>query len=137
MATALVVEPDADARQRMTEWLEAAGLEALGCRGPEGPEYVCPAGFGGRCPLAVQADVVVLDLWLDSDSVGRGTPGCTVLFYYQHLGLPVLPLTHSLSPVVPLRQPGIVPVPWPPARDPIVLGVLSLLAERPSTSTGG
>jgi hypothetical protein len=37
-------------------------------------------------------DVVVVDGWLDSDIVRRGTPSWHLVQYYRSLGLPVLAL---------------------------------------------
>jgi hypothetical protein len=37
-----------------------AGLQVLACSGPRPPRYRCPALAGHRCPLAAEADVIVV-----------------------------------------------------------------------------
>jgi hypothetical protein len=63
----------------MSAWLRQAGLRVIACPGPQPPIYICVGGRGDRCPLAVDADVVVLDLWLASDTMLRGTPAMQLL----------------------------------------------------------
>ncbi len=42
------------------EEAEAAGLAVITCSGPRGPRTRCPALAGHPCPLAEEADVVVM-----------------------------------------------------------------------------
>jgi len=98
-ATVLVVERSGHTRDRVGGWLEDAGYEVLDCPGPIGPDYRCVASRGHGCPLVHAADAVVLDLWLESDTVMEGTSGVDLLGYYLDSGLPVLALTHGSEPV--------------------------------------
>ena len=69
----LIVDRDADTRDRVGTWLEDAGLDVVACPGPTAPEFTCIGSRDGQCPLAQEADVIVLDLWLDSDAAMVGT----------------------------------------------------------------
>lgn len=86
----LLVAPDATDRDRIGGWLEGVGHEVLGCPGPGAPDYTCVGSRGGDCPLAEAADVVVLDLDLQSDAALVGTPSWQLLDYYVGRGHPVL-----------------------------------------------
>src|ERR1700740_281426 len=78
----LVVEHDKKERLRIGGILEGEGFGVVGCPGPRAPDYVCAGGLGLPCPIANQADVVVLDLRLGSDVLMRGTPAWELLIYY-------------------------------------------------------
>lgn len=95
----LVVERSERTRSRVGGWLEEAGFDVMWCPGPTGPGYRCVAGRGRACPLARAADVVVLDLWLESDAMMEGTSGLDLLGYYLRSGLPVVALTQGSEPV--------------------------------------
>jgi hypothetical protein len=64
----------------------------------------------------VSADVVVLDLWLASDTMLRGTPALQLLSYYLDLGKPVVALQHLGDPPGQFAAEGVELVPWPPTR---------------------
>lgn len=49
-------------------------------------------------PFAVGADVVLLDLWLASDTMLRGTPAMQLLSHYLDLGKPVVALQRLGAP---------------------------------------
>ena len=88
----LVVEADADERERLGSSLERAGFDVVQCPGPVSPDYICAGGLDGRCPLVEAADAVVLDLWLESDTVMVGTPSNELLDLYLASGKPVVTL---------------------------------------------
>jgi len=100
----LVVEHDVELRDVMGRWLEEAGYDVLACPGPSPPDYTCMAGRGTSCPLAQGADVVVLDLWLASDSVLAGTSSSELIGYYLSSEIPVVGLSarHDHSTLVNL-----------------------------------
>jgi hypothetical protein len=127
MPQILVVEPDASDRERLLGWLEEDGFDATGCPGPCGPEYTCPAGMLVHCPLAADADVIVLNLWLKSDTVLAGTPGSTVLLYYLSLDKPVVLLTDGSDGLIPAAQAGIAVLGRSPERAEMVTAVRGLL----------
>jgi DNA-binding response OmpR family regulator len=89
----LVVEFDPALRDRIGRWLEYAGFDVLGCPGPSPPDYSCIGARDGRCALAVEANLVVLDLWLASDRVLTGTYAWSLLGYYLAWGRPVVALS--------------------------------------------
>lgn len=99
LGTVLVVEADAEARERVASSLDRAGYELLECPGPLGPEYTCVGARGGRCPLAAGADLIVLNLHLAGDAVMEGTPGWQLLLYYLSLDKRVLALAGDQDPV--------------------------------------
>jgi len=92
---ALVVEQDDETRAHLAEWLTEAGFNVLTCGGPVGPDYVCPGGRGDVCPLAVSADIIVLDIHLESDTMLEGIPGWQILQYYCEMGKPVVALADA------------------------------------------
>jgi hypothetical protein len=69
----LIVDRDVDTRDRLEGWLEDVGFGVVVCAGPSAPEFTCVGSREGRCPLAQDADLVVLDLWLESDAAMMGT----------------------------------------------------------------
>jgi hypothetical protein len=96
--TVLVVEADADERERLGNVLERGGYDVVLCPGPVGPDYVCIGGREGRCPLIDASDVVVLDLWLESDTLMMGTPSDELLRLYLSAGKPVITLGSAEPP---------------------------------------
>ena len=78
----LVVEPDPVERERLAEALETDGFEVLLCTGPGAPDYSCIGAREGRCPLATDGCVVVLDMDLDSDAAVAGTSAEDLLGFY-------------------------------------------------------
>jgi CheY-like chemotaxis protein len=90
--TVLVVEADADERERIGDVLEHGGYDVVLCSGPTGPDYVCIGEREGRCPLVSGSDIVVLDLWLQSDTLMMGTPSDELLQLYLSAERPVITL---------------------------------------------
>jgi CheY-like chemotaxis protein len=86
----LLVEADPGNRHTYGKWLEESGYEVLTCPGPSAPDYVCVGGRRGRCPLVEPADVVVLDLDLDSEIEEEGTSAFELLSLYTSSGRPVV-----------------------------------------------
>lgn len=105
----LLVEHDADRRERFGGWLTDAGYDVLACPGPSAPDYVCLGGTGRTCPLAAGADAVVLDLLLGSDEVMMGTPGRQLLSFYAAQGLPVVAMVDDAERRYPVAELGS---PW-------------------------
>jgi hypothetical protein len=117
--TVLVVEADFVERERLADALEAAGYEALMCAGPLEPDYACIGGREGWCPLMDKADVVVLDLMLESDVVGVGTPSSELLRLYLAGGKRVVALGPSDLAGRSDWEAMLVYLPWLP--DPVDL----------------
>jgi hypothetical protein len=100
----LLVEFDADEQTRVGTLLEDRGFDVVTCPGPQSPEYICLGGRGLPCPLAHDADVVVLDMRLASDVVMRGTPGWELLIYYMERGKRIVALSDEDDSVHPLSD---------------------------------
>jgi hypothetical protein len=91
-STVLLVEADADERDRFGAWLEDEGIDLLVCTGPTEPDYTCIGARTGACPLAAEASVVILDMSLDSEAVVMGTAAEELLGMYLMSGHPVIVL---------------------------------------------
>ena len=78
----LVVEPDATERQRLRRCLEDAGFDVSLCTGPTEPDYTCLGARTGKCPLATEASIVILDMSLESDILMTGTAAEELLALY-------------------------------------------------------
>ena len=115
-ATVLLVESDAEERERLGAALEDVGSEVIACPGPSGPAYTCVGSRQGSCPLVEHADVVVLDTSLASDEAGIGTSSDELLELYAASGRTVVALG---------------PGGW--LRSPFAVGHVVHLDERPAT----
>ncbi len=124
----LVVTEDRAASEVISAWLREGGLDVVACPGPQAPSYVCAGGRGEPCPLAANADVVVLDLWLASDTVLTGTPALQLLSYYTSLGKPVVALERLSDPAASFVDDGVELVRWPPERRSLLRAVRGRLA---------
>jgi len=91
-ATILLVEADQDERDQLSTWFEEAGFEVETCPGPTGPDYTCVGSRGGVCPLVTEAEVVVLDMSLESEAVVRGTAAEELLAMYLFGGHKIVAL---------------------------------------------
>lgn len=94
-ATVLVVEPDRSVRDQISATVEGAGFDVLTCPGPTSPEYACPGVAGTGCPLASYADVVVMDLALDSDLTMEGTTAVELIAFYLGEGKAIIALSRD------------------------------------------
>lgn len=93
MRNVLVVESDPVERERLSAALEGDGFEVVLCSGPTEPDYTCVGARLGRCPLATDGCVVVLDMDLDGDAVVQGTSAEELLDFYLAARHPVLCLS--------------------------------------------
>jgi len=125
----LLVEHDSQERHRIGELLEREGFEVLACPGPSYPDYVCVGGRGLPCPLAKEADVVVLDMWLSSDVIMRGTPAWELLIYYMERGNHIVALTDTQDSVHPLSDERVIAVRRPPD-DAELVGAIHEMCNR-------
>ena len=133
---ALVVEWRAGSRELIASALEEAGLDVTTCPGPSGPDYECLGGRGLPCPLVAEADVVVLDLRLQSDEMDAGVPGWQLAMRYREAGRPLVVLGGEGDAVTLLREPGVAVLPRRPAPSAIVDAVRLVLAESAGRRTG-
>jgi hypothetical protein len=90
--TVLLVEADPGERERFCSWLEASGFTVLACPGPTEPDYTCVGDRTSACPLADAAEVVVLDMSLDSEALMTGTAAEELLGLYLVSSRPVVTL---------------------------------------------
>lgn len=110
--TVLLVESDAQERERLAAGLEDAGFDVTLCPGPSGPDYTCVGARTLECPLAKEASVVVLDMWLEGEDLMEGTPPEELLNVYLLAGHRVVALASQLHDEeipgrsVRLRRPG-------------------------------
>lgn len=144
----LVVEPDREVRELLRRWLAGTGAEVLFCPGPRAPRYRCVGGQGGPCPLAEAADVVVLDLDLDSEVAGEGTACEELVSYYTGLGTPVVAFGPYAQVVRPYAESGVRAIGWPVRREELIKAVIDAyegtrvvrsgpkVPEAPEGSTG-
>jgi len=88
----LVVGADPAERELFSSWLEGSGFSVLACPGPSEPDYTCLGDRTGACPLADAADVVVLDMSLESEALMRGTAAEELLALYLMSDRPVVTL---------------------------------------------
>jgi len=112
----LVVESDLDDRDLIGSWLEAEGYEVASCPGPTRPGYTCVGSRTQRCPLVEEAELVVLDLVLDSDIAMEGTPAEALLLYYTWAGKKVIALRVEGEPFAG-DEPDVLFRTWPPERE--------------------
>ena len=88
----LLVEADADERDRLGSWLEEEGFDVITCTGPTEPDYTCVGARAGACPLVEAASVVVLDMSTRSEGVMQGTAAEELLGLYLFAGARVVAL---------------------------------------------
>jgi hypothetical protein len=136
-----VVEWRVASRERFGSVLEDAGFEVTVCPGPSGPEYRCIGGRGLPCPLVSDADVVVLDLRLESDEMDLGVPAWELAMTYRDAGKPLVVLTGEGDPVRLVAEPGVAVLPRRPDSGALLDAVLRVLAESsgggPARPSGG
>ena len=89
----LVVASDAAERERLAALLEGDGFEVELCPGPAEPEYACIGVRLGRCPLATDACVVVLDMDLGAGGFAEGTAAEALLDFYREAGHGIVALS--------------------------------------------
>jgi len=99
--TVLIVESDADERDRLAACLEDSGLQVTICPGPTGPDYTCVGSRTLECPLAAGVSVIVLDMALESEALMEGTAAEELLGVYLFGGHRVIALGSQLHDQVP------------------------------------
>ncbi|HLW15786.1 MAG TPA: hypothetical protein VKV69_00305 [Actinomycetota bacterium] len=129
----LLVEYDTGERSRIGTLLEDEGFDVVVCPGPQGPDYICLGGRGLPCPLAHDADVVVLDLRLASDVVMRGTPGWELLIYYMERGKRIVALSNDDDIVHPLSDDKVTVIKRH-SSDKVLVGAVRSAVRAPAVS---
>ena len=133
VTSVLVVEADADERRRFGEWLERAGYQVLLCPGPSEPDYTCVGSRTGACPLADSADLVVLDMSLESEAVVMGTAAEELLGLYLMAGHDVVVLGSHPGGEIPGQMLRLA---RHPPREELLAAVRELAGEaRPRTAS--
>ena len=118
----LLVEADRREADRL-EGILRAEFDVLRCPGPPAPEYTCPGGRGEHCTFACEADVIVLDQWVEGDTFLQGTTGWELLFNYRSLGKIVVVLVGDEDPLRPLPDPFVLAIERAPDRDSLLSAV--------------
>jgi hypothetical protein len=131
-ATVLVVEADRRERERIASWFEEDGFEVATCPGPTGPDYTCVGSRGGTCALAAEAQVVVLDMSLESEAVVWGTPAEELLALYLFAGHKIVALGSHPAGEVPGQ---LVRLHRHPERAVLIGAVRQLVALGPGTTS--
>lgn len=131
--TVLVVEADDQERERYGTWLEDSGFDVLTCPGPTEPDYTCVGARDGVCPLVEEADIVVLDMSLESEAVLVGTAAEEILGMYLFKGCRIVALGSHPGDEV---HGQLVRLHRHPERDRLVESVLLLAATPGVTSEG-
>ena len=130
----LVVEADPAERELFSSWLEASGFTVLACPGPTEPDYTCVGDRTGACPLADAADVVVLDMSLDSEALMTGTAAEELLGLYLVSGRPVVTLGSRDGDEVPGE---LIRLRRHPTRETLLKAVSGLYAPVPDWRVTG
>jgi hypothetical protein len=89
----LIVESDPVERERLAATIEGNGFEVVLCPGPTAPDYTCVGARVGRCPLATDGCVVVIDMHQDGDASVSGTSAEELLDFYLQAQDPVVTLS--------------------------------------------
>lgn len=130
----LVVASPPEERSRLGAWLEEAGMTVLTCPGPR--VGVPCVGMLGHCPLAEDADAVVLDPLLEQDPLLGTAPGLRVLDVYLRMGLGVALVVGRSEPPGVRERPGVVPIARPVEYGALEAAVLEALVRRRARGTG-
>lgn len=126
----LVVESDPVNREELSGWLEHDGYDVLMCGGPGAPDYTCLGGRGESCPLACDADLVVLNMHLASDALMQGTPGWMLLLYYFERGKNIIVLNAEPDAVHPFSDEQVTVVQRPVDRASFLRAVAALSSRK-------
>ncbi len=107
-ASVLIVASNRDAMETLGFWFEQEGFDVLGCPGPADVHAACLRPDASACPLAVDADLVVLDLSPERiEPVGRAVRR-GLIERYAGWGLPLLVLAGpDDAGAVSERSPGV------------------------------
>lgn len=133
----LLVEGDERRAQQIRAWLTGEGYSVATCSGPVAPLYSCPHESADRCPLAELADVVLLDLSIDTDAVMEGVPGWVLLDEYRAAGKPVIALSEPGTLIEGLADSSVVVLGRGAGCDEIVRVVGSLVGRAPELEAEG
>jgi CheY-like chemotaxis protein len=136
MASILVVATDPGLRERLGALLEEQGWPVTFCPGPAAPDYVCVGVRGTGCPLADDADAVVLDLDLDSDLVVEGTTAIELVAFYLSVDRPLVALAHEgVEFTHPFAEERLRVLRWPRDRE-VLTELVAEIAGVPWHGTG-
>jgi CheY-like chemotaxis protein len=130
----LVVEADPAERELFSSWLEGSGFTVLACPGPTEPDFMCVGDRKGTCPLAEAADVVVLDMSLESEALMRGTAAEDLLGLYLVSGRPVVTLGSRDGDEVPGE---LIRLRRHPTREALLRAVRGLYSPVPDLRVTG
>jgi hypothetical protein len=122
-ASVLLVEAEEDLRADLSRWLTDAGFGVATCAGPHIAQPTCPFDRAGPCELVRSADVVVLDEWLESDTLMTGTPSWELAVAYHAMGKALVVLAGQGDPLRFEQDPSVIVLERPPERAALVRAV--------------
>jgi CheY-like chemotaxis protein len=134
--TVLIVDHDREGRDRMERWFQRAGYRLLACPGPAAPGLTCIGGEGGPCPLVDTSDLVVLDLWLQSDILMQGTSSLELLMYYISTGKPIIAISHGPDASHLFMEESLAVLEWPADRAELIETARAMLTGIPDPVSG-
>ena len=124
----LLVQKDLVEREILATWFEMSGFDVTTCPGPTAPTYVCIGDRTGSCPLMDEADALVLDCRLESDSILEGTSPHDLLSLYVSSDKPVVAI--GAPEAADLFDPAEVVFLEQHSRGGVVRAVEDLVARR-------
>jgi hypothetical protein len=132
----LIVDYDDEVRGRMGRWFERAGYEVLACPGPSLPTLTCIGSEGGPCPLVDGSDLIVLSLWLQSDSLIGGTSSLELLMRYIATGKPIIAISHGPDASHLFMEERLAVLEWPAERADLVETARAMLMASVGPGSG-
>jgi CheY-like chemotaxis protein len=128
-STVLVVEDEAETRDRFGEWLEDAGYTVSSCPGPVLAGHPCLGVRDLPCPLGHAADIVLLDSRRLTGVGQKEKPGWRLLRYYLKGGKPIVVIADRYRPDRKFRPEQVTVLSSDPGRESILLAVRRMLRE--------
>jgi hypothetical protein len=116
----LLVESEQSLRADLSRWLTEAGFDVVTCSGPHLARPACSYDSTGPCQLVRSADVVVLDEWLESDTLMTGPPAWELVIAYRAMGKRLVVLAEATDPVRFEDDPTAVVLGRPPGRAELI-----------------
>jgi hypothetical protein len=126
----LLIQADDRVAQEIGSWISEDGNWVLNCSGPHAPTFECAGWERQRCVLAGAADVVVLDMQLESDAAMEGPPSWQLASMYRTAGTPVVALTDPDDAAAIIREEGVVILRRDPDRKTLLDAIRSLIEPQ-------
>jgi CheY-like chemotaxis protein len=128
-STVLVVEDEAETRNRFGQWLEDAGYTVSSCPGPALSGHSCLGVRDLPCPLEHAADIVLLDSRRLAGVGQKEKPGWRLIRYYLKAGKPVVVIADRYRPDRKFRPEQVTVLSSDPGPESLLLAVRRMLNE--------